>query len=65
MHIAARANALHDLLADVAALAEIQRMLLPGFLRQVAIAKINAVTRYSPDDAIELEGLAADGRCAG
>src|ERR1022692_792204 len=65
MHVAARANSLHDLLPDVAALGEIQRVLLSSFLRQIAFPKINCKARYSSDDAIEFEGIAAPGREAG
>src|SRR5664279_5760359 len=65
MHVAARADSLHDLLPDVAALGEIQRVLLSGLLRQIAFAKINSKARYPSDDAIEFEGIAAGGRGAG
>src|SRR5664280_1682565 len=65
MHVAARADSLHDLLPDVAALGEIQRVLLSRLLRQIAFAKINSEARYSSDDAIEFEGIAAGGRGAG
>src|ERR1039458_9005423 len=65
MHVAARANSLHNLLPDVAALGEIQRVLLSRLLRQIAFPKINSEARCSPDDAIEFEGIAAHGREAG
>src|SRR5664279_2490030 len=65
MHVAARADSLHDLLPDVAALGEIQRVLLSGLLRQIAFSKINSKARYPSDDAIEFEGVAADGCGAG
>ena len=65
MHVAARANPLHNLLPDVAALGEVQGVLLSRLLRQIAFPKINSEARYSSDDAIEFEGIAADGREAG
>ena len=57
----AGANALDDLLADVTALGEIERVLLFGFLRKVALAQIHAVTRHAARNAIPLQRLAADG----
>src|SRR5664279_4808309 len=65
MHVAARADSLHDLLPDVAALGEIQRVLLSGLLRQIAFAKINSKARYPSDDGIEFKGIAAGRHGAG
>src|SRR5664279_957806 len=65
MHVAARADSFHDLLPDVAALGEIQRVLLSGLLRQIAFAKINSKARYPSDDAIEFKGIAAGRHGAG
>src|ERR1019366_2027004 len=65
MHVAARANSLHNLLPDVETLGEIQRVFLSSLLRQIAFPKINSEARYSSDDAIEFEGIAAHGRDAG
>src|ERR1700722_13788490 len=45
MHCAAGANALDDLLAEVAALGEVQRASLAGFLRQIALAEVDAIAR--------------------
>ena len=45
MHVAARADALHDLLAEVAAFGEVQGAGLAGFLREVALVEVNAVAR--------------------
>ncbi len=47
MHVAARANALHDLLPDVAAFGEVQRVLLAGLLRQIAFSQIDAEARHA------------------
>ena len=57
MHRAARANALHDLLPDVTALLEMQGALLAGFLRQLALANILAVTRLAAGDAVQFQGF--------
>src|ERR1700761_9247349 len=43
MHCAAGANALDDLLTEIAALGEVQRASLAGFLRQVALAEVEAI----------------------
>ena len=45
VHIAAGANALHDFLAQVAALAEVERPHLGSFLRQIAIVEVDTVER--------------------
>ena len=47
MHVAARANALHDLLPEIATLAEVQRTRLRGFLWQVALGDVDTVDRNS------------------
>ena len=51
MHSAAGANALDDLLAEVAALGEVQRAGLAGLLGQIAFAEVDAVTRRSFEHA--------------
>src|SRR5579862_877121 len=40
MDVPARANALHDLLAHIAALAEVKRAVLLGLLRKIALADV-------------------------
>src|ERR1700753_2401 len=45
MHCAAGANAFDDLLAEVAALGEMQRASLAGLLRQIALAEVDAIAR--------------------
>ena len=65
MDIATGADALHDLLAEIAALAEVQGMKLPcllgnSFLRQVALGNIDAVDGNAFGDA---EGVERSGSC--
>src|SRR5438270_13377692 len=60
MHRAARANALHDLLPDVTALLEMQGALLAGFLRQLALANILAITWLAAVDAGQFQGIGTD-----
>ncbi len=64
MYVAARANALDNLLADVAALGEVQHMLLAGLLRQVAFAKIDSIARHPARGAIQLKRVAAGWLCS-
>src|SRR6201987_4969691 len=45
MHSTPGANALDDLLAEIAALGEVQRAGLAGLLGQIALAEVDAVTR--------------------
>ena len=47
MNAAARSYALDDLLADIAAFAEVQRVLLAGFLGQVALPNVDAEARQT------------------
>jgi len=47
MDIAAGANALHDLLAEVASFGEVQGAGLSGLLRQLAVANVDAIERRS------------------
>src|SRR5580704_4290700 len=47
MHVAARTNPLHDLLAEVTALGEVERAVLSGLLGQVAVTNVYAVKRCS------------------
>src|SRR5438105_3181567 len=65
MHGAARANTLHDLLADVTALVEVQRTILRRLLRQLALADVNAVARPAFRDAMQFERVIANGPRAG
>ena len=51
MHLAARSNALDDLLAKVAALRKMQGPRLVCLLREVLIANVDAVTRRSLEEA--------------
>src|SRR5438552_6162485 len=50
MHLAARVDALNDLLADIASFAEVQCAILRGLLRQVALADIDAVAGATCED---------------
>src|SRR5262249_18986024 len=43
MHLATRADTLHDLLANVTAFVEVERLGLAGLLREVAVADVLAV----------------------
>src|SRR5882724_543954 len=60
MYSSPRANALHNLLTDVAAFVEVQRARLLGFLRQVALANIYSVRRNAGDDALQLQCFRTD-----
>ena len=51
VHAAARANALHNLLAKVAALVEVERPQLRGFLGQVSLHNVDAVGGNALSDA--------------
>src|SRR5258708_16741935 len=61
VYLSAGANALHDLLADVAALGKVQGLVLFGFLRQIFFPDILAVTRDSMHDTPLLHGADARG----
>jgi len=61
MHIAARADAFHDLLPDVATFGEVEGVLLIGFLRKIAISNIRSVFGKSNHDTELFQRLAADG----
>src|SRR5438552_2739535 len=63
MHVAARPNALNNFLSDVTAFHEVERVGLFGFLRQVALANVVAVTWNAEGDSVELNGLCADRSC--
>src|SRR5580700_463764 len=65
MHIAARANALHNLLPHVATLVEVERSHLLGLLGQVALANVDAIDRNTCRDAMHLQRLAAYRSCPG
>jgi hypothetical protein len=65
MHLAAGADALDDLLPDVAALGEVEGLVLLGLLRQIALADVLAVARQAGGDAPEFERLRPYGRRAG
>src|SRR3989442_6739530 len=62
MYGSARANALDDLLTDVAAFGEIESARLLGFLRQIALANVLSVARNSSRNAEQLDGCFAN-RC--
>ena len=55
--VAAGADALDDLLAEVAALAEVEGAGLGGLLGEVAVADVGAVERGAFEDAEQFEGL--------
>ena len=57
MHVAARPNALNNFLSDVTAFNEVERVGLFGFLRQVALANVLAVTRNAEGNSVELNCL--------
>src|SRR5581483_11101292 len=59
MHLAAGANALHDLLAEVAALLEIQSLVLLGLLRQLSLADVLTVARNPRPHAEHLQRVSA------
>src|ERR1700694_340164 len=63
MHVAARANALNNFLSDVTALGEVERVDLFGFLRQVALANVLAVTWNAESDSGKLNCVGADRSC--
>jgi hypothetical protein len=57
MHIASRADALDDLLAEIASLVEVQRSLLVGLLREIAITNIDAIEGSSLEQTEVLNRL--------
>src|SRR5271166_3763633 len=61
VHSALRADALHNLLADIAALGEIQRTSLAGFLWQVALADVPAKLRSAACNAEKIQRSSARG----
>src|SRR3984885_14827250 len=56
MHCAAGANAFDDLLAEVAALGEVQRASLAGLLWQIALAEVDAIARGAFQHAQSFRG---------
>src|SRR5207237_6936186 len=54
MYGSTRANALDNLLADVAAFGKTQSARLLGFLRQIALADVLSVARNSSRNAVQL-----------
>src|SRR5262249_31588754 len=64
MHLAARTNAFHDLLANVASLGEVQSLGLTGLLWEVAITYVLPVLRNPVQDPPPLQRLYADVRRA-
>src|SRR5271157_3221294 len=54
-----RANAFHNLLPDVAALGEVQRIVLSRLLRQITLAQIDSEARHASNHAIQVKRLAA------
>ncbi len=65
MYVAAGTDALDDLLAEVAALGEVQGAGLGGLLREVAVADVVAVERGAFEDAEAFEALGVGGDGAG
>src|SRR5580704_4078312 len=63
MYVSARANALHNLLPYITALAEIERAHLLSLLRQVALANVCAIERDAGHDALHFQCLAAHWSC--
>src|SRR5215469_266925 len=61
MHQTAGAYPLHNLLANIAALSEVQRSLLAGLLRQVALTNISPEARTSAPNPYQLIGVGAGG----
>ena len=65
MHVATGADAFDDLLPDIAALGEVERVLLISFLRQIAGAYVGAILRKPDHDAKLLQCLGAHWQSAG
>ncbi len=65
MDLAAGPHALHDLLAEIAALAEMQGLRLVGFLSQKPLADVFAVTRPAMFQADHAGSLGIGGFGAG
>jgi hypothetical protein len=69
VHVAARADAFDDLLAEVAAFGEVQGAGLGGLLREVVgcsgVADVGAVAGRAFEDTELVEGFGGDGCCAG
>ena len=63
MHVAARADAFDDLLAEVAALGKVQSAGLFGLLWELAVADVYTVARRAFEEAKLLEGVGV--HCAG
>ena len=61
MQDGAGANALDNLLPDVATLGEIESVLLLGFLRKIALTQVHTVAGNAAGNAIPLQRLAAHG----
>src|SRR5207302_5404838 len=59
MHLSARAYALHNLLANVTALVEVERICLPRLLGQVAVADVLAIIWNAVQHAPHLQRLGA------
>ena len=65
MNLAARPDALHDLLAQITALAEMQRLRLIRFLREKSLADVFAVARLAVFQTDYASGLGIGGLGAG
>ena len=65
MNVAARTDALDDLLAEVAAFGEVQGAGLGGLLGEFAVADVGAVEGCSFEDAQPFEALWIARTCAG
>ncbi len=64
MDLAAGADALDDLLAEIAALVEVQGLRLVGLLREVLLGDVAAVERASFEEAQGFEGFGRDFGCS-
>src|SRR5205085_7730007 len=60
VHLAAGANTLHNLLADIASFSGIQSLILLGFLGQIALTDILPVFGDAAQDAPGLQGCSAN-----
>src|SRR5216683_5100936 len=63
MHVAAGPNAVNNFLSDVTAFSEVERVGLFGFLRQIALANVLAVTWNAEGDSVKLNCVRADWSC--
>jgi len=64
MHVAAGADTLHDLLAEIAAFVEVKCASLSCLLGQISIADVGSVARSSFENSQSFESLGPTERCA-